>query len=154
MFHLSDDNFNKWPSPYFWVADTSGLSDFEFWPLFVYLKGFFFPKLKSFCGYLKVGFPTLSDLLVTAWAKHGGTSCFFLVFLIVGGGLISWAFNFSKGTCFNEPRFSVNLLPLQRSFHWVSIEATFFFLLKIVVAYCLCSNLEWTFLEACRSSLF
>ena len=35
MFRLSDDNSDKWNPPYFWVADTSGLSDFEFWPLFV-----------------------------------------------------------------------------------------------------------------------
>ena len=110
---------------FFGSCESSHYTNFN---LFVYLKGFFFPKLKSFCGYLKVWFSTLSDLLVTAWTKHGGTCFFiFLVFLIVGGGLIRGAFNFSKGTCFNEPRFSVNLLPLQRIFHWFSIEATFFF---------------------------
>ena len=54
-------------------------------------------------------------------------------------------------TYFSEPRFSVKLLPLQSIFHGLVLEQLFFFLLNIVVAYCLWSKLEWTFLEAYRS---
>ena len=66
----------------------------------MYLKGFFFPKLKSFCGYLKVWFSTLSDLLATKRILFFQKKTFFSAkktFFCAGGLIFAAALIFAGG---------------------------------------------------------